>query len=1483
MSGWQMRVRGGAALNRAVAAVLLGSLAAAVPALGQQTLVTSSPAYLTAVATPRTYMSGTAGGGQAGAGFTTGSGDINVSALGFFDINASTTGLAGTHQVAVYLAGQNNVPSILLGEVTVPTGVGTVIDGYSFQSVSSNTPLTLMAGQSYILTGDYGPNGANDKWYDYQELNWNSTLLAASPETRAARYTGTDTPADPTAIQGFDSAYGAANFDGSVTTSANLTSSNWSGSSANLTDGSSSVVLGPSVSGSNDDLTNANIRGLEFSAGAPSMTVSGNGFVLSGAIANYSTNLQTVNTTQISLNQSFISAINGPLVINSDLNIGNGNGVSAGVNATTGAVNTASVSPLILTGANDITLNGALSGDSDIYFTFTGNVFLNGDNSNFSNNLVIYAGKVQASNGNALGSSSATVSISSNTNSELVISGNATYNQNLAFVGRSNVQSGAVAQNPALLNSGNNNWAGTITANGGGNYVIDSGGPNDVLTLSGTLNTTSDATFYLQGSGNGYLTGGVFVNNATTGTGGSGIFKVGTGTWTIDVAPGSMIYKGPTRVSRGTLIADYNDQAASAPTNSQISSQGLLEMGGGTFEMIGSDIATTSQSVTSTVLVSGGQSAIVVNNGSTATATLALGAITRSNGGALDFNGTGTSTTTTANTNGILGGWATMNGGATWAANDGNGNIVPFTGYTNDTWAAGNNTDVTMSSAPASGSTTNTVRFNQAAANTITLSGANVVAGGILVTPNVGNNTTTITGGTLSAPNTASFQDLVIQQFNTAAPLVISSVIANAPNPASQTGSTTTGTAVVTGVPSTAGLVVGQTVAGTGIPSGTTIKSIDSSSQITLSANATATSTSPVTLNFTALSTPLTKAGPGALMLSAVNTFTGAVYLDSGTISFGLPNTLAAENVYPYADNALDFTPQPNGTTIMIGNLGGFGNINLNQGGNTYNLNLGANNSGVQYDGTISGTGNVIKSGTGQDTWGNPNTFTGSLTLSGGRISFKNATIGGSSITVADGAEAYILISGTYSEPWTISGAGLSDNSGEAALRVGSNSIVNITGAITLTGTAHTADMGADAGSTLNLNSAITGTNTNLGLGDYTSGAVNGYVNVNGPVSLGSGNLAIYGPVTLNSTITYTGTTSITNNGDLQVGTGGTTGALTSTATITTGNGGVQNNLGWLIIDRSDTVTLPNVIAGSQGVMQIGSGTLDLTGTNTFTRGVQIQNGTVQATTAANLGGTAAAVQFWYNGGTLQTLGTFASTHPVALYVNGTIDSDGNNASFGAVTAVPGTTLTKIGAGGTAFASLGSASLPMSLAVNAGTVAITPNGTATGASYLSSLSIAPGAALDLTNNGMLLNYTGASPLSTIVSEIKAGYNNGLWNGTSTTGGVITSSSAATQAHQATALGYSDNGSEVEVKYTWYGDTNLDGVVNSADVSNISASGNSWGTGDFNYDGKVNADDWSLFLLGAAAQDGSIISGVPEPMSMALMVLPALVALRRRRV
>jgi fibronectin-binding autotransporter adhesin len=78
----------------------------------------------------------------------------------------------------------------------------------------------------------------------------------------------------------------------------------------------------------------------------------------------------------------------------------------------------------------------------------------------------------------------------------------------------------------------------------------------------------------------------------------------------------------------------------------------------------------------------------------------------------------------------------------------------------------------------------------------------------------------------------------------------------------------------------------------------------------------------------------------------------------------------------------------------------------------------------------------------------------------------------------------------------------------------------------------------------------------------------------------------------------YTGGTAI-SGGTLQVGTNGTSGSL--------GSGPVTNN-STLAFDRSDSVTFTNFINGTGSLVQQGSGTLTLSGANTYTGNTEITN-----------------------------------------------------------------------------------------------------------------------------------------------------------------------------------------------------------------------------------------------------------------------------------
>jgi hypothetical protein len=200
----------------------------------------------------------------------------------------------------------------------------------------------------------------------------------------------------------------------------------------------------------------------------------------------------------------------------------------------------------------------------------------------------------------------------------------------------------------------------------------------------------------------------------------------------------------------------------------------------------------------------------------------------------------------------------------------------------------------------------------------------------------------------------------------------------------------------------------------------------------------------------------------------------------------------------------------------------------------------------------------------------------------------------------------------------------------------------------------------------------------------------------------------------------------------------------------------------------------------------------------------------------------------------------------------------------------------------------------------------------------------PAASAGPTDIGRGSEILPGATLSDVTAQVRSGFNAGNWNGT--TG--ITSSAAASDSTHLTAVGviqnnqggspiYSSsnlfegsapNATDVLVKFTYYGDTNLDGVVNSADYTRIDAayladqsSPNAltgWFNGDFNYDGTINGSDYTLIdnafnmqgaqltaAIAAAIDSGSQISAVPEPVGMGLVVLMFSIGLstRRRRI
>lgn len=117
-----------------------------------------------------------------------------------------------------------------------------------------------------------------------------------------------------------------------------------------------------------------------------------------------------------------------------------------------------------------------------------------------------------------------------------------------------------------------------------------------------------------------------------------------------------------------------------------------------------------------------------------------------------------------------------------------------------------------------------------------------------------------------------------------------------------------------------------------------------------------------------------------------------------------------------------------------------------------------------------------------------------------------------------------------------------------------------------------------------------------------------------------------------------------------------------------------------------------------------------------------------------------------------------------------------------------------------------------------------------------------------------------------------------------TGGTVTFSTFAGQAVTA---------NDILVKYTYIGDTNLDGVVDASDLSRalqgLNGGGTGWNFGDVNYDGVINFVDLGRILAalrgqGAPLSDavGGVGGVIPEPAALGLLAPAALLLSRRRR-
>ena len=300
------------------------------------------------------------------------------------------------------------------------------------------------------------------------------------------------------------------------------------------------------------------------------------------------------------------------------------------------------------------------------------------------------------------------------------------------------------------------------------------------------------------------------------------------------------------------------------------------------------------------------------------------------------------------------------------------------------------------------------------------------------------------------------------------------------------------------------------------------------------------------------------KQGPGTLVLSGANTYSGQTSVTAGKLKAGSTTAFSATSNY-FVSGTLDL----GGFSNSVGNLSGApGAFVTNNGAAPAVLTLGANNLDANFQGVISnGTGGVsvlgiTKVGTGRQTFTGANTYTGDTLLQAGSLFSDVSPAGPTNSPFGTGK---LIISGDTTLGSTLNGEVIPNNIkvlGDFTVVAGQPATNNLTlaGNIDLNGATRT----------------INGSTTN------------GQINLVGVIS--NGGITFSSPVNYTAFIvgkgngtdlpnTYTGLTTVNSNAFLVLQKGVTDGAVAGDVLVNAG-GSVDYILGPDQIADTATVTL---------------------------------------------------------------------------------------------------------------------------------------------------------------------------------------------------------------------------------------------------------------------------------------------------------------------
>ncbi|WP_234863225.1 fibronectin-binding autotransporter adhesin ShdA [Salmonella enterica] len=352
----------------------------------------------------------------------------------------------------------------------------------------------------------------------------------------------------------------------------------------------------------------------------------------------------------------------------------------------------------------------------------------------------------------------------------------------------------------------------------------------------------------------------------------------------------------------------------------------------------------------------------------------------------------------------------------------------------------------------------------------------------------------------------------------------------------------------------------------------------------------------------------LVKTGTGELTLSGDNTYSGGTTITGGTLTADHADSLGSgdidnSGVLKVGEGDLENTLSGSGSLVKTGT----GELTLS-GGNDYSggttiiggtltadhadsLGTGAvANSGVlqvgegELENTLSGSGSLVKTGTGELTLSGDNSYSGGTTIIGGTLTADHADSLGTGAVANSG----VLQVGEGELENTLSGSG-------SLVKTG-------TGELTLSG-----DNSYSGGTTI-----IGGTLT----ADHADSLGTGAVANSGVLQVGEGELE--NTLSGSGSLVKTGTGELTLSGDNSYS-GGTTiigGTLTADHADSLGTGAVANS-GVLQVGEGE---LENTLSGSGSLVKTGTGELTLSGDNSYSGDTTIADGTLIAANVNALG-----------------------------------------------------------------------------------------------------------------------------------------------------------------------------------------------------------------------------------------------------------------------